>query len=177
MVMAMTHPTANPIVSGSPALIDQRIRKLILLAPILFLLHEAEEAIATPIWLSHNLALVPAELQAYIPTRSMYILAALGFFAVTAIAGQAALAWRRELWYVFALIMTARLANGIAHIGLSVALMRYTPGLLTGVVIIVPVCALTLAALIRAGHINRRSLLWLAPVGFLVQLAAIAVFI
>src|SRR4029079_6622172 len=113
----------------------------ILACPPIFLFHEAEEYRTALSWISNHASLVPNAVRSVLPTGPAFIgIAGLIFLVVFVIAGAIALRSRPQsvAWIVFAVLLLARLENAILHMIESIVVMQYTPGVLTAVLVVLP---------------------------------------
>jgi hypothetical protein len=147
------------------------------LVPPLYLLHELEEYWTVLPWLDANRSSLPGFLREIHPANASFVLAAAAVFLLVFLT-VAALITRhpeRGVWYsVFALLVVARLENGLAHLVQAAVFGGYTPGVITAAVVLIPVSAFVLSDFIRRGRIAKRSLVWMVPAGFAVQALAVA---
>ena len=149
-----------------------RTRTWILLAPFLFVLHEAEEYATALPWLGRHSSLVPSAIKGIVPDTPAFIAyAGAMFLVVYAIGGALAIRSRPRsiAWMILAILMTARLENAVLHAIESLVLRQYTPGVLTAVLLVLPITLYLLRQFIRDGVIRRSWLAWMIPVAFLTQ--------
>ena len=157
-------------------LTNSRTRTWVLTAPPLFLLHEMEEYRTMLPWIDKHASIIPAFVRSVIPDTPAFIAyAGLLFLIVFTVAGVIALRARplSVAWTVVAILFAARLENAVLHMIESIALMRYTPGVLTAVLLVFPVSFYLVRQFVRDNLIRRE---WVAPiiiVGFIAQSAAI----
>jgi len=153
-----------------------RTRTWILLSPFLFVLHEAEEYATALPWLLKHASLVPSAIKGIIPDTPAFIAyAGAMFLVVYAIAGALAIRSRPRsiAWMILAILITARLENAVLHAIESFVLRQYTPGVLTAVLLVLPITLYLLRQFIRDGVIRRSWLGWIIPAAFLTQSLAI----
>lgn len=94
-------------------------------------------------------------------------------FAVNGVACQIAfaLSWifRRKNPLVAACAWGIPMVNAVVHIGSGITRGEYNPGVLTSVILFVPLCALMLRTVLRAGVIERRHVPLIIASGVLVH--------
>jgi hypothetical protein len=157
--------------------LDRIDRILVLGSPILFATHELEEYWTVLPWLHRHRADLPTFLQGRLPDGSSFILiAGVAFLLIFGVV--AALVVERpeaRVWAgLFAILILARLENALMHVGQAVWFRGYAPGLITAVTVVLPLSCFVLGRLTRARRLSTRSFVWMVPVGFVVQLAAVA---
>jgi hypothetical protein len=74
---------------------------------------------------------------------------------------------------VLAVLVLARLENGMGHIAHALWFREYTPGLLTAVLVVIPVAFFVLKGMLRQEIIKRKSLVWMIPVALITQTIAL----
>lgn len=157
-------------------MLDARTRSLVLACPFLFVLHEAEEYRTALPWLAEHSAMIPGAIARVLPQTPDFIgYAAFFFFAVFLIAALIALrsAPRSIPWLGFATLIVARLENAVLHALESVVLFQYTPGVITAVLIVLPVTLYLIRRFVQLELITRSSLLVIIPIAFAVQTLSI----
>lgn len=155
------------------------MRRLLIATPILFAVHELEEYWTALPWLRQHQSALPKFLRGEIPGNADFILiAGVLFFVVFAVVAACVIRNpQSRLWtVVFSVLVLARLENAVGHFGQAIVFGGYTPGVLTALLIVLPVSVLLLGDFVKSGAISMRSLAWMIPVGLLVQVVAIAVF-
>jgi len=149
----------------------------ILAVPPLFLLHEAEEYRTMLPWLSQHSSLVPEKIRAIIPDNSAFIAyGGILFLVIYAVSGVIAIRSRpaTTAWFVFGVLLAARLENAILHCIESIVLMMYTPGVVTAVLLVLPLTLYLLVKLVRLNFLRRSWVPALFTVGLVAQSAGIA---
>ena len=157
-------------------MIDARARTLILAAPPLFLLHEMEEYRTMLPWIEEHASIIPAFVRSVIPSTPAFIACAGFLFLILfTIAGVIALRSRplSIAWIVLAMLFVARLENAVLHMIESVALMQYTPGAVTAVLLVFPVSFYLVRQFVRDNMIRKEWLAAIVIAAFVVQSAAI----
>lgn len=156
-------------------------RAWFLLVGAAFTLHNGEEALAAPRLLEFMLTrgpgflrdfyagVTPSELQA-----SLLILTALGL-VVTAAATRAPAAPASA----FAMMVFAALLglNAVAHLGLAVVARAYMPGLVTALLINLPLSTMLLLHARREGWVSRAAFWAVIPVGLVLHGPVLAAFL
>ena len=154
----------------------ERTLSWILAVPPLFLLHEAEEYRTMLPWLSEHSSLVPAAVHGIIPDSPAFIAyGGILFLVIYAVAGVIAIRSRPATvaWFVFGVLLAARLENAILHCIESIVLMMYTPGVATAALLVLPLTVYLLVRLVRLEFIRRSWVPALFIVGLLAQSAGI----
>jgi hypothetical protein len=94
-------------------------------------------------------------------------------FAVNAVGCQLAFAcawiFRRRNPLIAACAWGFAIVNAVAHIGPAIAHLAYNPGLLTSVLLFVPLSALMLRTVVRTGAIERRQVVRIIATGVVVH--------
>ena len=132
-------------------------------------------------WIREHESLIPSAIRRLIPSDSGFIAyAGIFFLALYLIAGLWAIRSRRQSipWIVLATLVVARLENAGLHTIESVALMQYTPGVLTAVLVVLPITVYLLTRMVKLGLIRAAWLPRIALAGFVEQSSGIgAMFI
>jgi hypothetical protein len=121
--------------------VDRATATWILASPALFLLHELEEYRTMIPWVREHSAQIPAFIRNLVPATASYLAyGAVIFFVVFTIAGILAVRSRplSMSFTLFAILLLARLENGLFHIVQSLLLRTYTPGVITAALIVCP---------------------------------------
>ncbi len=141
------------------------LTRAVWLAPVAYALHWVEEWFGFPVWVTAHFPATfsPAQFQ-----RN-------GIFFMTVLVGLCLLvSWRSNrttvllfLTYVSGLF----LHNGLFHLGATVALRSYSPGLVTGVLLQIPLSLLLMRSAMRAGLAGRPQVVAALVVGGIVHYA------
>jgi hypothetical protein len=145
--------------------------------PPLYLLHELEEYWTALPWLRANQAALPEFMRIDVPSGAGFILiaAAVFFLVFAAAAFMISRQPERQVWYsVLAVLVLARLENGLWHIAQSVLFGGYTPGVVTAALVVVPVSLAALLALVARERVAVKSLPWMILAGFGIQMLALS---
>ena len=127
-----------------------RLRKLVLFAPVVFIIHVLEEAPGFVAWFN---SLVPRGItqNLFLTVNAVGLVITLLIVLVVAtsqdidpVSGLALAAWVGFLM----------LANGLVHIVGTVAHARYCPGVVTGTLVYLPYGALLLRGIVREARLN-----------------------
>lgn len=148
----------------------------ILAAPPLFLLHEMEEYRTMLPWITKHSSHIPDSIRSLIPESPAFIVyAGVLFLVLYAIASVTALRAKPQsiAWIVFAILIFARLENAMLHIIESLALLQYTPGVLTAVLLVLPLSLYLIKNLLQSSLIRSAWLPRIVAVAFIVQSAAL----
>ena len=162
--------------SSAASLIDSQLRTWILAAPPLFVLHELEEYRTMLPWIEKHAAIIPAFIRSIIPNTPAFIAyAGVLFVVVFTVAGVIALRSKplSIAWIVLTILFVARLENAVFHMIESIALMQYTPGVVTAAVLVFPLTFYLIRRFVRDGLIQKAWLPVIIVAGFIVQSAAI----
>ena len=152
------------------------------LAPVVFLVHDAEELATVAGWLRTHAAALPRVVQphaAAITTSGMAVSVAILFvlFVMAAWDGARRARLGRRSW-PFLLAAGALAGNALTHLAQAAYFGGYTPGVVTAVLLCVPYAILLADALEHAGLLSRRDGVRLLAIGVLIQgpivLAALA---
>jgi hypothetical protein len=148
----------------------------ILAAPPLFLAHEIEEHITALPWAEKHASIIPEFVRSAIPDSPAFIAyAGLLFLILFSVAGALALRSKPQsiAWMVLAILFTARLENAVLHTIESIVFMQYTPGVVTAILIVLPLTFYLMRRLVRLELIRRAWLPGIIVGGFIAQTAAI----
>jgi hypothetical protein len=160
---------------------SRRLGLWILAAPLLFVLHEAEEYRTMLPWLAEHESIIPKAIRSFIPRDPAFIAyAGVFFLMVFLIVGVWAVRSRplSAAWIVLAALFAARLENAVLHTIESIVFFQYTPGVLTAVLIVLPVTSFLLWQMLRQGLIRSSWLPGIVVAGFVAQSTAlIAMFL
>jgi hypothetical protein len=158
------------------------LRAWIWLAPIVFLLHDAEELATAASWLRAHASALPQVLQPHAATVTTSKLAVsvgvlLALFVVAAWDGaRRARVGKRSL--PFLLASGALAGNALTHLAQAAYFGGYTPGVVTALLVCLPYSGRLERALERAGLLSHRQAVLLLAIGVLIQapiaLAALA---
>ena len=151
-----------------------------LACPPLFLLHEAEEYRTALPWISDHASLVPNAIRSVLPQSPAFIgIAGLIFLVVFAVAAVIAIRSQPEsaAWIVFAVLIVARLENAVLHVIESLVLMQYSPGVLTAVLLVLPLSLYLFTSLLRLHLIRRRLVPAIIGAAFIVQTVSIGAIV
>ncbi|HUP88103.1 MAG TPA: HXXEE domain-containing protein [Longimicrobiales bacterium] len=161
-------------------MLDAKTRALILASPWLFLLHEYEEYRTGVPWLKANIDTIPSCLRAHLPTSpNAFLFGGLLFFVVYVIAGYLATRPVAKRWtlVLFAVLILARLENALTHLAQFILLRRYTPGIITALIVVLPVCVALVSRFAKFKYIERRAWFALAAAAMVVQVLAIGMIL
>jgi hypothetical protein len=119
--------------------------------PVVVTLHHAEEAIWFPAW-TQRVRRWPAPVSPGVFLFAVSVFTILAF-AVTWLSARSG---KQTVWTYLAFgYMVAVLANALVpHIALTIAMRRYMPGVVTAVVVNIPVLSLLVMAAIREGYVS-----------------------
>ncbi|HUQ20570.1 MAG TPA: HXXEE domain-containing protein [Gemmatimonadaceae bacterium] len=153
------------------------MHRLLIATPILFAFHELEEYWTALPWLRQHQSALPKFLRGVIPASADFILIA-GVLFFVVFAGVAACIIRnpqsRVFYAVFSVLVFARLENALGHVAQSVVFRGYTPGVLTALLIVLPLSVVVLRDFVKSGAISTRLFAWMIPMGLIAQVLAVA---
>ena len=160
---------------------SREFARLVWAVPLVILLHNTEEALTMPRWAAEHL---PAVLQAFsihlsrVPTADeLYAALAMGTFMPILIALLAYWNGPRTLaLYLLSGIQGIMLANAfVPHLVGTIILRRYTPGVVTAVLVVIPFSILWFRRILERGFAERRPLMISIVVGAVVYPLAMMV--
>ena len=127
-----------------------RLRKLVLFAPVVFIIHVLEEAPGFVAWFN---SLVPRGITQSLFLRvnavGLVITVLIVLFVATSQDSDPAAGLALAAWVGFLM-----LANGLLHIVGTVAHARYCPGVVTGTLLYLPYGAIFLRGIVRETRLN-----------------------
>ena len=127
-------------------------------------------------WIAKHSSDIPDRILALIPASPAFIAyAGVLFLVVYAIAGVTALRSTPQSvpWILLAILIVARLENAMLHAIESLALLQYTPGVLTALILVLPLSLYLIKGLLQSSLIRSAWLPRIAGVAFIVQSAAL----
>lgn len=148
---------------------NSKLKKLILLFPFLYLLHDIEEIITIENFLLAHSNIIPIRVTAEEFTLAfilLWILASVGCFY--AFAGKRFLRMAPTTYLTF-LVPGVLLANGVAHVLQFIFFKGYVPGILTTIMIIFPYSLFTLKFLITERLVTLKRFISYLLAGFVIQ--------
>lgn len=156
-----------------------KFRRLLLLFPPLYLIHDIEEIITVEKFLKENSNTIPfsvTTLEFALAFTLLWILASLGCYK--AFIGKKFLCMKPTTYLAF-LVPGILLANGIGHLLQFIFFKGYVPGVITSIFILYPFSFFTAKFLIREKIITKVRFLSYLLMGFVLQgpLALIALYI
>ena len=128
-------------------------------------------------WIREHESSFPEAIRARIPQDPRIIAYAGVFFLVVfLVAGLWALRSRplSAAWIALAILFAARFENAVLHLINSIVFFQYTPGVLTAVLIVLPVALLLLRQMLRLELIRRSWLAGILLAGLVTQSTALA---
>ena len=149
------------------------LRTYILLTPLVFLVHDAEEVATVAAWTRANADALPAAVRGFLPISTAQFAAAVALLFVV-LSAVSLLAARRpgdglatKAWLV---LLAALTANGFTHPAQTVWFGGYTPGVATAVLLVIPFGALAWRRAVAEGVASRRAAIPLFLAGLAIQL-------
>ncbi|AYA74353.1 HXXEE domain-containing protein [Bacillus sp. Y1] len=156
-----------------------KIKKLLLLFPPLYLIHDIEEIITVEKFLEENSSIIPygvTTLEFLFAFIILWILASIGCYK--AFLDKKFIGMKPTTYLAF-LVPGILLANGIGHFLQFIFFKDYVPGVITSIFILYPYSFFTAKFLIGERVITKKRLLSYLLIGFVLQvpLALIALYI
>ncbi len=160
-------------------ILNSKLKKLIILFPFLYLLHDIEEIITVEKFLNAHSNIIPfrvTTVEFALAFTLLWILASIGCFK--AFAGRNFFRMKPTTYLSF-LVPGILLANGIGHLFQFIFFKDYVPGIITTIFIIFPYSFLTVKFLITERLLTLKRFLRYLILGFVLQipLALVAHFI
>lgn len=159
--------------TGAPSTPRLSLRGYILLTPLVFLIHDAEEVATVAAWTRRHADALPVAMRRILPMSTMQFAAAVALmFVILAIVSL--LAARRpgegiatKAWLV---LLAALVANGVTHPAQAIAFGGYVPGVATAVMLVIPFGVLAWRRAIAEGATSRGAAVPLFLAGLAIQL-------
>nr|WP_276519833.1 HXXEE domain-containing protein [Bacillus infantis] len=152
--------------------VPSSLKKLILLFPFLYLLHDIEEILTVEKFLGSHSDIIPFQVTAVefsLAFMLLWIVASIGCFK--AAAGRSFLGMKPAVFVSF-LIPGILLANGIGHLFQFIFFRSYVPGIVTSLLIIFPYSFFTAKQLIAERLLTVKRFLGYLVLGFVLQVPA-----
>ena len=155
------------------------LRSALWLLPLVFVIHDGEEILTMPRWIAGHRPLLeriahksPAarRVVANLPTTTAQVAVAVAvelavfLLATVLVAGDPRPGFAL---YVYAALLGVYTAHSLTHLGQTLLLRAYTPGVVTAVLLVPPVGGFIYKRLFEAGLLSRRSALLSAAAGVL----------
>ena len=149
------------------------LSRWIWLAPVVFLLHDAEEVATVLPWVRAHAGQLPAVARPYaaqITTSGFAVAVGVLLAGVVLASWHGAQCVRRGVpSWPFLIVAGALAGNALTHVGQAVYFGGYAPGVVTAVVLVVPYAVGLARALRDAGIVTRRQLALLLALGVVIQ--------
>lgn len=154
-------------------------KKLLLLFPVLYLLHDLEEIFTIEMFLIVHANIIPLQITAMefaLAFSLLWIFASIGCFI--AVRDKKFLSFN-PIDYLSFLVPGIFLANGIAHLLQFIFFKGYVPGMITSIVIIFPYSFFTVKYLLKEKQLTLKKFFGYLMAGFVLQapLALVAHFL
>ncbi|WP_226666260.1 HXXEE domain-containing protein [Metabacillus litoralis] len=158
---------------------DSMFRRLLLLFPPLYLIHDIEEIITVESFLEKNSNVLPfsiTTLEFSFAFTLLWFIASMGCYI--AFKDKRFLGMKPTTFLAF-LVPGILLANGIGHFGQFIFFKDYVPGIITSIFILYPYTFFTAMFLIKEREVTKLRLLSYFAIGFIAQtpLALMALYI
>lgn len=160
---------------------NKSLHKFLVLAPLAFLLHNLEESLTMVSFVQQHMTSLPAPIRLLEErlqvTQASFMIPVILLTVLMAWVSFRLLLANPPRWMIFAwpVAMLALCANAFIHIVQGVWLGGYAPGLITAVLLQLPITLLSVRASVQAGWIGRRAVVFWFFAGFpLVGIISIA---
>ena len=153
-------------------MMDRRVERWIWAAPLVFLVHDAEEIATIVPWLQVHRTQLPAIVQPItaVTTEQFGLAVGILFVGVLLAAAHGASRARHGARSIpFLLIAGALIGNAVTHAVQALFFGGYTPGVVTAVLLVLPYGVLLGRALETSGLASRRTWLGVIAVGAVIQ--------
>ncbi|HEU4456279.1 MAG TPA: HXXEE domain-containing protein [Longimicrobium sp.] len=149
-----------------------KLRAFILLTPLVFLVHDAEEVATVARWTREHGDVIPALARGLLPidTRQFAAAVALLFVILSVVSFLAARKPEGIAIRVWLVLLAALTANGITHPAQALVVGGYVPGVVTAVLVVIPLGVLAWRRALIDGVTSRRAILPLFLAGLAIQL-------
>ena len=148
------------------------IRGWIWAAPVVFLLHDAEELMTVAPWLREHGRELPPVVQPFMGVTTRQFALAIMVLLAGIVAAAAHGAWRAKRGgrsLPFLLVAGMLVGNGLTHLAQAAIFRGYTPGVLTALLLVLPYGYLLGEQLRADGLVTRRSWAAAIAVGMVLQ--------
>jgi hypothetical protein len=151
---------------------NKKLKTILLLSPLFFLLHNFEEALTMYRFIQTHLDRLPAPIRLLETTLQLtqfgfttsIVVITLLFAAISlAAVSSSSPRWVRGMWGI---LMAALCANAVLHIAQGLWFWGYTPGLITALLLQLPLTLLALVESVKNGVFTRRAAITWFLLGF-----------
>lgn len=147
---------------------DWNLDKMVWMLPMVFFIHDGEEILVMERWLRRNkehpwiskLAPVSIRWDKHITLQFTFAVLVIGFI-LTSVTILTALNLEPGSWFnvLFTGLVAVFLLDGVKHVGASVALKAYTPGVITAALLEIPYGCYALYRFLNEGFVDTAELL------------------
>lgn len=153
-----------------------QFRSYVLLTPLVFLVHDAEEVATVAAWTRAHRDVIPAFARDFLPLRTGQF--AVGVALLFAVFAAVSLLAARErtpgtATRVWLLLLASLFANALTHAAQAVYVGGYVPGLATALAVVVPFAVLAWRRALADGLATGRAIVPLVAAGLLLQATAV----
>jgi uncharacterized protein with HXXEE motif len=153
------------------------LRSAVWLLPLAFVIHDGEEVLTMPRWIAGHRALLETiahtrplarRIVANLPTTTAQVALAVAVELAVFLAATGLVARDPRpgfALFFYAAVLGAFTAHALTHLGQTLLLRAYTPGVVTAVLVVPPAGACIYKRLFEAGLLSRRSALVSAAAG------------
>jgi hypothetical protein len=152
------------------------LRSFILLTPLVFLVHDAEEVATVAAWTRAHRDVIPAFARGLLPIHTGQFAAAVALLFAVFLAVSLLAARERTpgtATKVWLLLLAALFANALTHAAQAVYVGGYVPGLATALGVVVPFAVLAGRRALADGVATGRAIVPLVGAGLLLQAPAV----
>ncbi|TCS95737.1 HXXEE domain-containing protein [Hazenella coriacea] len=153
------------------------------LFPIVFMFHDFEEILTVEKWVQHNkekvLTLLPESARKYLYSSFKMTTVQFAndvFWIFLAITIATVLAVVFSFYYLFLMFLMIFFAHVFTHLGQALYLRKYTPGVITSVLLVFPYSTYTFYRLLSEQVVSGADLLW-SGIGTIVVLPVLFLFL
>src|SRR4051812_1583779 len=154
-----------------------RIKRMLWLLPGAFVVHDAEEFVTMPTWFAANGQSLHAMLQQFIGASGAQVpepqdalgiglamLVILSLFAAAA-ACASLMPKSRTALVVYMTLLGAFFLHGLGHVGQAILFRGYTPGVVTAILVVIPVSLCVYGGLRRSARASKKLIIGTACTG------------
>lgn len=152
------------------------LRSYILLTPLVFLVHDAEEVATVAAWTRAHRDVIPGFARGLLPVDTGQLAAAVALLFVVFAAVSLLAARERKpgtATRVWLLLLAALVANALTHAAQAVYVGGYVPGLATALGAVLPFGFLAGRRALAEGLVTGRAIVPLVAAGLLLQVPAV----
>jgi hypothetical protein len=165
--------------------LDSRIHiiSVLWLFPILFMFHDFEEMLTVEKWIKHNkeqvLSVLPKSARKYFYSSFQMTTVQFAndvFWIFLTITIATVLAVIFSFYYIFLMLLAIFFAHVFTHIGQALYLKKYTPGVITSIILVLPYSSYTYYRLLKEQVISGTDIFW-SSIGAIIILPVLFLFL